>query len=246
MATDVFVSYRRKTDGYHAYRIRDRLDSAPGIGDVFLDDESLRGGQRWREEIRTAIRDSDVLVALIGRSWIRSRIDEDYLAREIAFARRNRVPILPVVVDRARLPTIRHTPKMLQPVLDLEALWLPGRGGRAYVAALDRIVDEVHELADTPCIVRVKRLRPPILPRGIYLDATVFIDGAPVGAIADTSSADFPVKPGQHTIHVRVQGQVFHHTSEVISFEGARGVTERFVCEVVAQPVPLEIKLWRA
>ena len=102
----MFVSYRRNDTGWAATVLADALRRRVGVDRVFLDTGSIELGDRFAATIEAAVRDSAVLVALIGRRYDTARLDDprDWVRRELLLARDRGVRIVPVLVDRARLP----------------------------------------------------------------------------------------------------------------------------------------------
>ncbi|MDD2755356.1 MAG: toll/interleukin-1 receptor domain-containing protein [Methanothrix sp.] len=67
---EVFIGYARE-DYVAARRLYEDLKNA-GL-DAWLDKESLKGGQRWKDEIEKAIRNSHFFVAVLSKSMIQKR-----------------------------------------------------------------------------------------------------------------------------------------------------------------------------
>ena len=104
----VFISYRREDTKDLALSLRDKLATQFGKGSVFVDRESILAGDDWRYRIEQAIRDSQVVLAMIGPNWLharddygRRRIDDenDVLAYELKTALRLQVLVIPLYVD---------------------------------------------------------------------------------------------------------------------------------------------------
>ena len=65
----VFISYRRSDTAPYASRLKTHLDSAFGAEFVFMDVDSLRPGQPFKDVIEETIESIDVVLALIGHDW---------------------------------------------------------------------------------------------------------------------------------------------------------------------------------
>ena len=78
--------------------------------------------------IRTAIRRSSVLIALIGPEWIatgRDRLDvEDWVREELHIALKERKRVIPVLVDGAKMPRRDDLPEALAPLANIQAAQL--------------------------------------------------------------------------------------------------------------------------
>src|SRR5262249_57099636 len=70
MMVRIFISYRRDDTAGHAGRLFDRLAQRFGKSRVYRDLDSIDAGADFLETIRAQVRESDVLLALIGPRWI--------------------------------------------------------------------------------------------------------------------------------------------------------------------------------
>src|SRR5262245_50976433 len=110
MSGKIFVSYRRDDVRDMAARIRDRLAQTFGDNNVFMDVENLIAGQRFDVELKKALSETDVLVAMIGPRWVellterRARGERDYVREEIAEALQRGIIVIPALIERTPLP----------------------------------------------------------------------------------------------------------------------------------------------
>lgn len=120
---DIFVSYRREDSSDVTGRICDHLKAAFGEEHLFKDVDSIQLGTDFREAINAAIQDCDVLLAVIGPEWLHiqdeaggRRIDnpEDYVHLEIRSALDRNIPVIPVLVEGAKIPQQKELPEPLQ------------------------------------------------------------------------------------------------------------------------------------
>jgi hypothetical protein len=117
----IFLSYRREDTAPYArllqHGLRERFPDAP----VFMDLDSIEAGLPFAEVIRDAVGSCAVLVALMGRRWVRvadeegrSRLDNPggYVRFEVQTALERGVRVIPVLVpDSAeRLDMDGHPP----------------------------------------------------------------------------------------------------------------------------------------
>ncbi|MGH8563978.1 MAG: toll/interleukin-1 receptor domain-containing protein [Gammaproteobacteria bacterium] len=114
---EIFVSYRRSDSAGATGRLTDRLRQRFGEGQVFRDLDGIEAGADFARAILDAIRASSVLLLIIGRSWTdsrhpdgRRRLDdsEDYVRREIEAALEAQIPVIPVLVEGAAMPSARE------------------------------------------------------------------------------------------------------------------------------------------
>lgn len=120
----VFISYRRADSIGHAGRLFDDLEARFGRGHVFMDLSGIDAGENFAEKIDTAIESCDALVAVIGDEWLtcadagRRRLDqpEDLVRREVAAALQRNIPVVPVLVEGAGMPSAEDLPGPLRPM----------------------------------------------------------------------------------------------------------------------------------
>jgi len=115
----IFVSYRREDSAGHAGRLFDRLVEHFGRGRIFMDIDTIEPGEDFVTVIENAVSSCDVLIAVIGRSWLSpngsGRLDRptDFVRLEIATALRREIRVIPVLVQRASLPKPQELPEDL-------------------------------------------------------------------------------------------------------------------------------------
>lgn len=117
----IFISYRRSDSAFAAGRLYDRLKQSFGSENVFMDIDSIDLGIDFAEHIERAVGTCDVLVAIIGRSWLqaaergRRLLDnpDDFVRIEIEAALKRNIFVIPVLVDRAEMPAERELPPAL-------------------------------------------------------------------------------------------------------------------------------------
>jgi hypothetical protein len=127
----VFVSYRREDSGSIARHLAETLSRAFGPNSVFIDTDSIRAAQNWKNEIDKALHESSVVLVVIGPRWLflqdpdgRRRIDneDDWVRAEILAAVEPGKTMLPVLVSGAVLPAEKALPERLRPLLKLPRL----------------------------------------------------------------------------------------------------------------------------
>lgn len=120
--TDIFLSYRRQDSASATGRLADRLEDHFGPARVFHDHESILAGEDFAEAIRRAINASTVVLAVIGRDWVDAknadgtrRLDDpqDFVRLEIEAALEAGIPVVPVLVEGAVMPTAAQLPPSL-------------------------------------------------------------------------------------------------------------------------------------
>jgi hypothetical protein len=112
----IFMSYRRAdTEADCALLYRD-LDVEFGAARIFRDVASIELGDKFKEEIDKAIEASGVVLALIGPNWDTDRLhdENDWVRYELEAALAREVPIIPLMLRGAQMPTAAELPESLQ------------------------------------------------------------------------------------------------------------------------------------
>jgi hypothetical protein len=119
----VFICYREEDTRWPAGRLHDSLETRFGEKSVFRDKEDITPGEDFLSEIRNAIQAADVVLVVIGPRWLekpasrdRPRLfePEDYVRQEIEIASAAGRRVLPVLVERARMPSEAELPDSLR------------------------------------------------------------------------------------------------------------------------------------
>lgn len=113
----IFISYRREDSEGHAGRLYEDLVDRFGKQAVFFDVSAIEPGQDFRKAIDTHVARCSVLLAVIGPRWLDAsagtrRIDDpaDFVRLEIAAALKRNIPVVPVLVQGAKMPAPAQLP----------------------------------------------------------------------------------------------------------------------------------------
>ncbi|MBK7530613.1 toll/interleukin-1 receptor domain-containing protein [Piscinibacter sp.] len=113
----IFISYRRDDTEGHAGRLYEDLVEQFGKQAVFFDVSAIEPGQDFRKAIDANVARCSVLLAMIGPRWLDAsggarRIDDagDFVRLEIASALKRDVPVVPVLVQGAKMPAAAQLP----------------------------------------------------------------------------------------------------------------------------------------
>jgi hypothetical protein len=181
----VFISYRHEDAQGWADLLNERLVGRFGQVNVFYDLDTIPVGENFEEFIETQISECDVLIALIGKSWIRGKSESengdddgpDYVEIEIGIALRLGKRVIPVLVNDASMPTEKHLPDKIKKLAKLNATKLrPGREGHAdtdrLIAAIEKKprVETSGPPAKTPCKLSRVTIVLPEKPLSITLE----------------------------------------------------------------------------
>jgi hypothetical protein len=124
----VFIAYRSEC-GQSARALASKLRK--GGERVFRDLAQLHGTDEWSDVLRAAIERSSAMVVLIDHSWdavkdglgdSRLQRDDDALRVEVREALRLAIPVIPVLVDHAKLPERERLPADIRGLCDRYAV----------------------------------------------------------------------------------------------------------------------------
>ena len=150
----IFLSYRRRDTQWAARGIYDRLVNSYDRRNVFRDLDAIPAGVRFRDYIEKKISESDVFILLIGKAWA-SRDDEtgrprlelprDPVRLEVETALRLGIPIIPVLVGGAPMPTERDLVPSILDLLEFNAAEISDSRWEYDVDRLLRAINEAVE-----------------------------------------------------------------------------------------------------
>jgi flagellar biosynthesis GTPase FlhF len=118
----IFISYRREDAEGQAGRLFNDLAKHFGENAVFMDVAGITAGRDFRRAIEEQVASCGVLLAMIGKNWIdakdesgRRRLEDpaDFVRLETASALKRDIPVIPVLVQGARIPRKEQLPEDL-------------------------------------------------------------------------------------------------------------------------------------
>jgi hypothetical protein len=121
--TKVFLCYRREDSGGYAGRIQDQIAQALGSDNLFMDVDAIPLGANFVRVLHDEVAKCEVLLAVIGRNWLDARDEDgkrrlenpkDFVRVEIVAALQRNIPVVPILVDGARIPDARQLPNELE------------------------------------------------------------------------------------------------------------------------------------
>ena len=163
-AKKVFISYRRQDSRYQARLLYDALCELIPEDHVFMDIDSLQPGDEFRSLLRRWVDSCDVLLALIGTTWLDS-IDptsgerrlanpNDLVRLEIASALARGISVVPVLLDGASVPSSDQLPDDLKPLSERQCVVIEYRtfdsDARELLLALQLKSEPASETPDRP------------------------------------------------------------------------------------------------
>jgi hypothetical protein len=128
----IFISYRRADASAYAGWLHNALKNELGSRTLFLDIKNVPPGLPWGDYLNRQLSACDIFLAVIGPNWLDAkdergnrRLDdpEDRVAGEIEAALKRRdIPVVPILVDGAPLPTKQQLPERLKDLVDRESV----------------------------------------------------------------------------------------------------------------------------
>jgi len=121
--TRIFISYRREDSEYFTDHLDRLLSDHYGRDNVFRDVDSIPLGEDFKESLARAVQSCAVLLAIIGKGWLqatdrdgRRRLENprDFVRIEIEAALARDIPVIPVVLQGASVPTEEQLPPSLR------------------------------------------------------------------------------------------------------------------------------------
>lgn len=153
----IFINYRRGDDPGNTGRLFDRLQETFAPDQLFIDVDNIRPGLDFVKVLDQQVSQCDVLLAVIGRSWLDARdetgarrLDDenDFVRVEIEAALNQDKLVIPVLVGDAHMPRAVELPDSLKPLARRNAVRLTHERFRAdtqgFVRALQEALAEMQ------------------------------------------------------------------------------------------------------
>jgi hypothetical protein len=153
---NIVISYRRNDSDAITGRIRDRIVGHYGEQSVFMDIDSIPFGRDFREHVKDAILQNDLVLAVIGPKWLgggrgatatRIHDDNDPVRMEIEIALERGIPVIPILVGDATMPKASDLPPILRDLVFRNAAEVKsGRDFNQHMERLLRSMDRLFEI----------------------------------------------------------------------------------------------------
>ncbi len=181
------MSYRRADSEAITGRIAERLVARYGQDQVNFDIDSIPFGSDFRDSIDRFLSSTDVVVVVVGPDWCgrsdgRTRIQEktDHVRKEVEVVLERKLPIVPVLVGHAVMPSAEELPATLLDFSYRNAVPLsPGRDFNVHIGRLFEAIDNFLAIAGV-------RLAAPQQQKGSTL--RLGLSGPPVRALAELAA----------------------------------------------------------
>lgn len=147
----IALSYRRSDSSAITGRICDRLIARYGKESVFIDIDKIPAGIDFRTHIQEVWRHTDMVVAVIGAQWLgtdaagasRFAQENDPVRVEIETAIELKVPLIPVLIEGTKMPSVAALPESFKDFVFLNAAEVSS--GRDFHHQLDRLIAEIDD-----------------------------------------------------------------------------------------------------
>ncbi len=126
----IFLCYRREDSPFAVDMIDDALRTQFGREAIVRDIDTFPLGRDFRLVIAQEVNACDILVAVIGDRWLdirhtegpksdQRRVDDptDFVRLELETALERDIPLIPVLVDRAEMPSEADLPESLRALI---------------------------------------------------------------------------------------------------------------------------------
>jgi hypothetical protein len=129
----IFISYRRADSPGYVRALLSDMRNTFGGKQVFLDMEDIAAGSDFPIIIDEAVRNCELLLALIGPKWVELRDESgqrrienltDFVRLELGAALECKIPIIPVLLENAKMPKADELPDELKLLSTLQGISL--------------------------------------------------------------------------------------------------------------------------
>ncbi len=217
---DVFINYRTGDGDEAAVLLERALSDRFGEERIFRAATSIPAGTSYQAALLEAVRNSRVLLAVVGSDWVRKsqlQDESDWVRREIIEAFKQGIKVIPILKGRTT-ERLRPTdlPSGLAQLADAQSLRLDMRDN---VADLKRIGDELASLV--PALGDADRLASRSPAPGFVRNSTGEVQGTVVQARDIAGDAGTVIKGNQGPVNT---GEVKNSGDRMIYVAGAQTV----------------------
>lgn len=147
--TRIFISYRRADSEGYVGRLYDHLVQHFDKTEIFLDVGTIKPGEDFVAIIKKVVGSCDALIAVIGPRWLdirdekgMRRLDKpnDFVRLEIATALKRNTLVIPVLIERATMPSKNDLPNDLSALTRRNAILL---SHERFSYDIDRLVQAI-------------------------------------------------------------------------------------------------------
>jgi tetratricopeptide (TPR) repeat protein len=156
MPGSIFISYRREDSKADARSIYQALERTFGANQLFMDVDTIEKGRDFRKALDETLARCQVMLAIVGPNWLDARDEAgarrlehagDYVHQEIAVALKRNIPVVPVLVNGAKLPGEAQLPASLKGLAMRQAAIVTHENFQSDMAGLER---DIRALITSP------------------------------------------------------------------------------------------------
>ena len=146
------MSYRRGDSQAWTDRIADDLKEHFGKKAVFQDVEAIPPGVDFRQHLHTQLHNCQLVLVVIGPDWVNAkdeqgnrRLDQehDWVRLEIEIALHRKIPLIPLLVDNAKMPVQKGLPESIKEFPFQNSL--PIRSNPDFRGDMNRLIQSLEE-----------------------------------------------------------------------------------------------------
>lgn len=156
----IFLSYRREDSIDTTHHLYEQLAGKFGRNSVLMDLDSIPAGSDYRRYLQDSLMQCEVLIAVIGEHWLNARTEDgtsrlneesDWVRIEIETALEMDKPVIPLLVARAKMPSVADLPESIRDLAFRQSAELRvGQSYQLHVTALTRRLEELFESRRSP------------------------------------------------------------------------------------------------
>ncbi|MEM7060560.1 MAG: SUMF1/EgtB/PvdO family nonheme iron enzyme [Pseudomonadota bacterium] len=159
----IFISYRRGYDNGEARSLYYQLERHFERDNLFMDVDDIPIGDDFVIHLDNQVAQCQALIAVIGRGWVqpenvkRLHTENDFVRIELeaALKRGTQIPIIPLLIDKVKLPDKSELPKVLRKLTDRNGVEIDHSSyasiiERRLYPALRRLLDEENRSPTGP------------------------------------------------------------------------------------------------
>jgi formylglycine-generating enzyme required for sulfatase activity len=188
----IFISYRRRETIDITGRISDWLATHFGVESVFRDVTSIPFGEPFRDYIKNSLKECSCLLVILGSEWLNIRgetgmrrldEDDDPVRLEIEEAISHGMPILPVLVQEARMPRPNQLPASIAMLSGINGIQVAS--GRDFPNHMQDLIETIECLLKRPRSQRQVERTPSSKTYPVQS-----VDPAPTSMVSEASLVD--------------------------------------------------------
>jgi phosphatidylserine/phosphatidylglycerophosphate/cardiolipin synthase-like enzyme len=199
----IFISYRRSDSKIFTGRILDRLTQAFGRRSIFRDIEDIAAGKDFRQVLKDAIQEADIMLVMIGPQWAnitdgsgnkRLFDPQDFVRFEVETGlKRKDMTVIPVLLLNTAMPAAEELPAELHELLYRNAAVV--RDDPDFPTDLQRIIGQIRRIRPWENLLRWAAYALPIavlLFLAIFAIQRISSLSSTAGRTIPTAEADTP------------------------------------------------------